>query len=155
MSDQPLTFAVLARFHREVILPDVERIVGALFEQRINPRLDAIDAHFDAIYQRFDRLETEYQAIKAGLDRVEERLDRVEERLDRVEKRLGVLEAEHRDLVAAVLRLDERLSRVEKRLEELVDAQREYALRSEVQELRARLDGLQAQVNAIEKRPQR
>ena len=154
MSEQPVTLAVLARFHREAILPDLERIVGALFEERFVPRLDAIDAHFDAIYKRFDRLESEYEAIKAGLGRVEERLDRVEERLDRVEKRLHGLEAEHRDLLAAVLRLDERLSRVEKRLEELVEAPRQYALQSEVRELRERLDGLQAQVNALPKRPE-
>jgi len=148
MSGQPVTFAVLARFHREVILPDVERVVGALFEQRLLPRLDAIDAHFDTIYQRFDHLETEYEAIKAGLGRVEERLDRVEHRLDG-------LEAQHGDLIAAVRRLDERLSRVEKRLDELLDAQREYTLRSEVQELRQQLHGLQARVDAIEKRPER
>jgi len=27
MSDQPVTLAVLAKFHREVILPDMQRIV--------------------------------------------------------------------------------------------------------------------------------
>jgi hypothetical protein len=27
MSDQPITLAVLARFHREVIVPDIQRIV--------------------------------------------------------------------------------------------------------------------------------
>jgi hypothetical protein len=66
MADQPVTLAVLARFHRDVILPDLERVVGALFEQRFVPRLDAIDAHFDAIYQRFDRLESRYEANRRG-----------------------------------------------------------------------------------------
>jgi len=51
-----------------------------------------------------------------------------------------------------VRRLDERLSRVEKRLDELVDVQRAYALRSEVEELRTRLDGLQTRIDALERR---
>lgn len=142
MSNELLT--VLARFHREVILPDIERVVAGL----VNHRFDAIDGHFDSIYQRFERLETEYAAITAGLGRVEERLERVEQRLD-------ALEGEYRDLVATVRRLDERLSRVEKHLEELMDAERAHALRSEVLELRARLDGLQAQVDALERRGDR
>ena len=60
MSDQPLTMAVLAQFHRDVILPDIERVVGAL-KVRIDARFTALDRHFAAIHQRFDRLETEYQ----------------------------------------------------------------------------------------------
>lgn len=76
MSDAPLTLSVLAKFHREVILPDVQRIVGDAvdsIEQRIDGKLDGV-------YHRFDRLETEYQMVVAGLRRVEERLGRVEER---------------------------------------------------------------------------
>jgi hypothetical protein len=45
---------ILTRFHRDVPLPDVKRIVGdtvGALEGRMN-------AHFDAIYQRFDSLET-------------------------------------------------------------------------------------------------
>jgi hypothetical protein len=56
MSDQPLTLAVLAQFHREVILPDVERVVGAL-EARMNARFHDVYGHFDAVYHRFDRLD--------------------------------------------------------------------------------------------------
>jgi hypothetical protein len=56
MWDQPLTLAVLAQFHRDVILPDVERVVGAL-ESRMNARFDDIDRQFDAVYRRFDRLD--------------------------------------------------------------------------------------------------
>jgi hypothetical protein len=70
MSDQPLTLAVLAQFHRDVILPDVERVVGAL-ELRMDARFSAVDGHFDAIYHRFDRLETEYQTLVAGLRQVD------------------------------------------------------------------------------------
>lgn len=50
---------ILTRFHREVIAPDVKRMVDAL-EGRINARFDDLAGHFDAIDQRFDRLETEY-----------------------------------------------------------------------------------------------
>jgi hypothetical protein len=49
---------ILTRFHREIVLPDIQRIVGdavGALEGRMN-------AHFDEIYKRFDRLETEYHA---------------------------------------------------------------------------------------------
>ena len=53
---------LLTRFHREIVAPDIERIVGNA-EQRINAKLDS---HLDAIYTRFDRLETEYR--ESGVD---------------------------------------------------------------------------------------
>jgi hypothetical protein len=56
---------ILTRFHREVLLPDVKRLVEES-EQRIGARFDDATGHFDAIYQRFDRLETEYHMIAAG-----------------------------------------------------------------------------------------
>lgn len=34
MAEQPLAFETLVRFHREVVIPDIERIVDA----RIQPR---------------------------------------------------------------------------------------------------------------------
>jgi len=55
MSDQPLTLAALAQFHRQVIVPDIERIVGAAIGDL---RLE-INGHFDVVYARFDRLEDE------------------------------------------------------------------------------------------------
>jgi chromosome segregation ATPase len=145
MSDQPVTLAVLAQFHREVILPDVERMVDALLDRRVQPRFDAIDQHLDALYHGLERLETEYQAIKAGLQRLEQQVDGVD-------RRVAALEAEHRDLVAAVHRLDERLSRVERRLDQLVAPAQRPALQSDVQQLRARLDAVEAQVEALRKR---
>jgi chromosome segregation ATPase len=148
MSDQPVTLAVLAQFHRDVVLPDVERVVGAL-ERRMDARFNA---HLDAIYQRFDRLEAEYQMVVVGLRRVEEGLDRVEERIGGLDARVGMLEAGYRDLLAMVHRLDERLSRVERALDELVTAQQRYALESEVRQLRARLDTVEAQVDALRQR---
>lgn len=58
---------ILTRFHREVVLPDVQRVVGEL-RLEMNQRFAGLDSHFDAIYQRFDRLETEYHiaAEKGG-----------------------------------------------------------------------------------------
>ncbi len=51
MPTEPLTLAALARFHRKVIAPDFERVVGRL--DRIEARLGDIDSHFDAIYDRW------------------------------------------------------------------------------------------------------
>ena len=87
---------ILTRFHREVFIPDVKRVVGEAvdaLEQRINARFDG---HFDGIYQRFDRLETEFQMLVAGLKRVEERLDRVEQKLDKMALRSELLELKTR-----------------------------------------------------------
>jgi hypothetical protein len=64
MSDAPLTVGALAgaltRFHREVLLPDIQRVVG-----------DAVGASEG---RQLDRLETESAATKIGLKRLEERL---------------------------------------------------------------------------------
>jgi hypothetical protein len=61
---------ILTRFHREIVLPDIQRAFGGLRDE-MSARFAAQDAHFDAIYQRFDRLETGYQMLVAGLKRVE------------------------------------------------------------------------------------
>lgn len=60
-------YSVLMRFHREVVVTDIERIVG----QRIDVLRDETLSHFDAMYKRFDRLETEYQALSAAVKRLE------------------------------------------------------------------------------------
>jgi hypothetical protein len=48
---------ILTRFHQEVLLPDMKRVVA----ETTNPRFDDINRHFDEIYRRFDRLETIHQ----------------------------------------------------------------------------------------------
>jgi len=108
MPTEPLTLAALARFHRKVIAPDFERVVGRL--DRIEARLGDIDSHFDAIYDRFQRLETEYEIIKAALNRLE-----------------GQLGA-------------------------LVETRQKFVLRSDLQELKARVETLQGQIKALEER---
>lgn len=135
MSDPSIPLSMLTQFHRDVMVTDIERIVGAS-ERRLRDEMHTLH---DASLVALERLETEYASIKAGLGKVEQRLDS--------------LEAQHRDLGAEVRRLNERLSRVEKRLDELVASQQRYALQADVQELRARLDALEAQVDAL-RRPQ-
>lgn len=79
LSDQPFTLAVLAQFHREVLLPDVQRIVGEA-ETRLTGEIARV---WDALLGTRERLETEYLLLKTGIARVEERLGRMDERLDR------------------------------------------------------------------------
>lgn len=67
MSEQPITLSVLARFHRGVLLPDVERIVGGA----IDGLRDEMRALHDSLLVRFDRLETQYEATKARLGAVD------------------------------------------------------------------------------------
>ena len=57
---------ILTRFHREVVVPDMKRVVGEAFdalEQRINTRFDEINGYFDRMHKRFDGLETECQML--------------------------------------------------------------------------------------------
>jgi hypothetical protein len=56
---------VLTRFHREVVLPDIERVVDSRF-MKVDQLRDEMLTHFDAIYHRLDRLETEYQMAHNG-----------------------------------------------------------------------------------------
>jgi hypothetical protein len=58
---------VLAKFHREVLVPDTERIVGAS-EQRLRNEMHTL---FDALAQQIQELKTEYHMLVAGLTRVE------------------------------------------------------------------------------------
>jgi chromosome segregation ATPase len=155
MSDQPITLAVLAQFHREIILPDIQKVVEAS-EGRLRNEMYGLH---DSVLRKLAKLETEYEALKAGLGRVEERLDRMDERF-------GVLERQYQDLLAglhrleervahlegALARVEERLARVEKSVDEFVAGRDQEPLRAEVADLRARVDSLQAQVRTLEKR---
>ncbi len=69
---------ILTRFHREVVLPDIQRIVG----EAVDGLEGRMNAHFDAIYQRFDRLETEYHMLVARrVDGLQGQIRILEERL--------------------------------------------------------------------------
>ena len=102
---------ILTRFHREVVLPDIKRIVGDAVEGAERRLRDEMQTGFDALAQRLDRLETEYQMLVAGLKRVEERLDRVEQRLDKMALKSEILELKTRvdALQGQVQALEERL----------------------------------------------
>ena len=104
---------VLTKFHREIVVPDIERIVGNAIEGSERRLRDEMHAGFDALVQRLDRLETEYHMLVVGLKRVEERLDRVEQRLDKLALRSELLE-----LKARVDGLQEQIHVLETRLAE-------------------------------------
>jgi polyhydroxyalkanoate synthesis regulator phasin len=110
---------ILTRFHREVVLPDIQRVVGAAVEGSERRLRDEIHAGFDALARRIDTLETEYHMLVAGLKRVEERLDRVERRLGAVEEKPEkvALRSELLELKARVDGLQEQVRALEERLE--------------------------------------
>jgi hypothetical protein len=53
LSRQPSGLA----FHREVVMPDIQRLVGDL-EKRMDARFDEVNGRFDVLAQRLDRFET-------------------------------------------------------------------------------------------------
>ena len=80
MADDEL-WRTLMRFHREIVVPDIERIVDDRVNTNINSLRNAMLANFDALWKRMDRLESEYAALNAAVTRLEERMAAVEERL--------------------------------------------------------------------------
>jgi chromosome segregation ATPase len=108
MGDEPITYSTLIRFHREVLLPDVERIIGGAIEGVETRLRDEMQTGFDTLAQRLDRLETEYQMLVAGLRRVEERLDSIEKRM--------ALRTEVQELRAKVASLEARIAQLESEL---------------------------------------
>ena len=91
-------FQVLTRFHREVVLPDLDSRIGV----KIDTLRDEMLSHFDAVYKRLDRLESEYQALSAAVARIEARM------VSRAE-----FEREISDLKQRVNDLQERIARLE------------------------------------------
>ncbi len=152
MSDQPITLAVLAQFHRDVVLPDTRLILG----EAIAESERRMQGQFDAILSKLGSLEIESAAIKSGLVRLEEKMGELEARMGGLETRMGVLEERvdrlgplHADLLAAFHRLEERLSRVEQRLER--DSSQDE-LRPEVERLRVRVEALHDELLRLERR---
>ena len=127
VSDEVLS--IFTKFHREVVLPDIQRVVGES-EQRIKHELSSeIQTAFDGLAQRLERLEVEYQILVAGVQRLEERMDHVEGRLESVDSQLRSVDA--------------RLSGLEQRLDR-------GALKSEVLELEARVEILERKIAALD-----
>jgi chromosome segregation ATPase len=133
MSDQPLTIIALAQFHRQVILPDIERIVGSAVHGAETRLRDEMHTLHDAVLKRLDHLDIEYEMLKAGLRRVEERLessearletvearlDTIDTRLDTIDTRLDTIDARLDTIEARLGNVDERLEKVEGRLDHL------------------------------------
>ena len=59
--------SVLTQFHREVLRPDMERIVTESVRELRND----MNVGFDFIYKRLDTIEKEIEALKAGLLRLD------------------------------------------------------------------------------------
>jgi predicted nucleic acid-binding Zn-ribbon protein len=115
---------ILTRFHREVVAPDIERIVGNAAEGAERRLRDEMQTGFGALSRRLEKLEIEFPMLVSGIKRVEERLEALEDRMGSV---------------------DRRLDGIDKKLEKM-------ALKSELLELKARVEGLQQQVRALEER---
>ena len=98
---------VLTRFHREVVLPDLERVVDA----RISPLREEMLANFDAVFRRLDRLESEYQALSAAVERLEKRMTSIEEKIDKL-----ALRSELEELRERVVALEQRIAELESQL---------------------------------------
>ncbi len=115
-------FGVLKRFHREVALPDMERI-GERIESRLDAKISSLRnemlSNFDAVFQRLDRLESEYAALKAAVERLEVRVERLEQRMTAVEQKLDrmALRSELLDLKERVAQLEQRIAEIEASLE--------------------------------------
>jgi chromosome segregation ATPase len=98
---------VLTRFHREVVVPDLERIV----DERIAPLREEMLANFDAVFRRLDRLESEYTALSAAVSRIEQRLTAVEQKIDKLALRSELLELKER-----VHALEQKIAEIEAQL---------------------------------------
>jgi chromosome segregation ATPase len=108
------------------------------FQQSVDSRFNDAAGQLDALSHRLLRLDEEYVFIKEALKRLEDNSEVLGGKVDRVE--------------VAVRHLDERLSGLERRLDDLVVAEPRYALRSDVQDLKARVERLQDHIDALEKR---
>ena len=102
---------VLAKFHRAVVVPDMERIVGNAVEGAERRLRDEMHTLFDALAHQILELKTEYHMLVAGLKRVEERLNQVEQKLDKMALRSELVELRTRvdDLQEQVRTLEARL----------------------------------------------
>jgi predicted nucleic acid-binding Zn-ribbon protein len=108
---------VLARYHRDTLRPDFERMLFAQDERQRGE----VQGLFDGLTQRMDRLDTELHMMVAGLERVEERLDKVEARLDNIGNQLGSIEeALQRTALRSELdRLKSRVSALQRQIQEI------------------------------------
>jgi predicted nucleic acid-binding Zn-ribbon protein len=99
---------VLTRFHREIVAPDIERIVAAS-EQRLRDEMQTL---FDNLASELKDLRELYTMLSLAVKRIEERLERIEQRVDTMALRSELLE-----LKARVTGLQDQVRALESRLE--------------------------------------
>ena len=98
---------VLARFHREIVAPDIERIVSAS-EQRLRDEMHTL---LDSLAAELKDLRQLYTMLSFAVKRIEERLEGIDQRLDKMALRseLLVLKARLDGLQEQVRTLEARL----------------------------------------------
>jgi hypothetical protein len=62
-------FQTLMRFHREIALPDMQRLIDNQ-TKRMNAHFDRVETLFHDLFARFDRHESELVSLRADFDRV-------------------------------------------------------------------------------------
>jgi hypothetical protein len=96
--EQEDLFRALMRFHREVAMPDMGRLVDERVGGEIGGLRNEMLTNFDGVFHRLERVEQEGHMTTAGLRRVEDRLTGVEGRLTHVEHELVEVRVELTEL---------------------------------------------------------
>jgi len=134
---------VLTRFHREVFLPDVQRIVDETVEKSVGALRNDMNSHFDGMYVRFDRLESEYQALRSWLGRLDERLARVESEVQSLNARMGRVELELQFVKSHLIALEMRVTDIEKKIDRLATESELIGIRQQIVILNDRIAALE------------
>lgn len=134
-------FQVLTQFHREVILPDVQRIVDEAYGKLRNEMY----TQFDGVYMRFDRMESEYYALKSWMSRLDERLARIESEVQSLNARMGRVEKELQAVKSNLVALEMRVTDIENKIDRL-------ATETELVEIRQQIVLLNDRIAALETR---
>jgi len=105
MADDLLS--VLTRFHREIVLPDIEEVVA----KQISPLRDEMLSGFDAVFKRLDPLDSEFQSLSAATRRLEGQMASVEQKIDKMAVRSELV-----DLKQRIHALENRVAELESQL---------------------------------------
>jgi chromosome segregation ATPase len=132
---------VLAQFHREVVLPDAQRIS----DNAVAALRNEMYTQFDGVYVRFNRLEPEYQALRSGLSRIDERLSRVESEVQSLSARAGRVESELQSVKSSLATLEGLLVEIDKKTDRL-------ATEADVLEIKQQVETLNDRIAALETR---
>ena len=110
---------LLTSFHREVVVPDIERIVEERVDTRASRTDERMASGFDGMVHVLSRLDSEVAALKTGVQRLEQRMAQVEERLAAVDEKLDkvALRAELIELREMAITIEHRISEIEASLQ--------------------------------------